>query len=160
MVALLDRNLVHFATLIRDQLGKEVAAIPGAGAAGGLGAGLMAFLDAQLRGGFDMVSVVTHLEERIREADLVITGEGRMDAQTRFGKTPSGVARMARKHGKPVIGVTGSLDRDTGILYELGFDVLMPIQEKPGDLESALKEGEQLLERTGERLARLLSMKI
>jgi len=160
MVALLDRNLVHFAALIRDQLGKEVATIPGAGAAGGLGAGLMAFLDAQLTSGFDMVSGVTHLEERIREADLVITGEGRMDAQTRFGKTPSGVARMARKHGKPVIGIAGSLDRDVGILYDLGFDVLMPIQERPGDLETALKEGEQLLERTGERVARLLSMKI
>lgn len=120
----------------------------------------MAFLDAQLTSGFDMVSGVTRLEERIREADLVITGEGRMDAQTRFGKTPSGVARMARKHGKPVIGVTGSLDPGAGILYELGFDVLMPIQERPGDLESALREGEQLLVRTGERVARLLSMKI
>ena len=160
MVGLLDRNLVHFAALIRDQLGKEVDPVPGAGAAGGLGAGLMAFLDAQLTSGFDMVSGVTRLEERIREADLVITGEGRMDAQTRFGKTPSGVARMARKHGKPVIGVTGSLDPGAGILYELGFDVLMPIQERPGDLESALREGEQLLERTGERVARLLSMKI
>ena len=160
MVGLLDRNLVHFAALIRDQLGKEVDPVPGAGAAGGLGAGLMAFLDAQLTSGFDMVSGVTRLEERIREADLVITGEGRMDAQTRFGKTPSGVARMARKHGKPVIGVTGSLDPGAGILYELGFDVLMPIQERPGDLESALREGEQLLVRTGERVARLLSMKI
>ena len=160
MVGLLDRNLVHFAALIRDQLGKEVDSVPGAGAAGGLGAGLMAFLDAQLTSGFDMVSGVTRLEERIREADLVITGEGRMDAQTRFGKTPSGVARMARKHGKPVIGVTGSLDPGAGILYELGFDVLMPIQERPGDLESALREGEQLLVRTGERVARLLSMKI
>jgi glycerate kinase len=160
MVALLDRNLVHFAALIREQLGKEVAGVPGAGAAGGLGAGLMAFLDAQLTSGFDMVSRVTRLEERIREADLVITGEGRMDAQTRFGKTPSGVARMARKYGKPVIGVAGSLDSDAGILYEMGFDVLIPIQERPGDLETALREGEQLLERTGERVARLLSMKI
>ena len=74
-----------------------------------------------------------------------------MDAQTRFGKTPYGVAQMALKLGKPVIGVAGTLDEDASLLYELGFDLLMPIQEKPGNLESSLKNGEQLLERTGER---------
>jgi len=110
--------------------------------------------------GFDMVAGVVGLEEKIREADLVITGEGKMDAQTRFGKTPFGVAQLARKHGKPVIGVAGTLDSDAGILYQWGFDLLMPIQEKPGDLESSLRNGKQLLERTGERLARLLKMEI
>ena len=160
MVQKLDRNLVHMAGLIREHLGKEISEIPGAGAAGGLGAGLMAFLDARLMKGFDMIAGVVGLEERIRGADLVITGEGRMDAQTRFGKTPFGVAQMAQKYGKPVIGVAGSLDEDADILYELGFDLLMPIQEKPGDLEYSLKNGQLLLERTGERMARLLAMKI
>ncbi|MCD4711346.1 MAG: glycerate kinase [Bacteroidales bacterium] len=160
MVEELDRNLVHFAELIQNQLGKEVSGVPGAGAAGGLGAGLMAFLDATLVKGFDMIAGVVGLEEKIRGADLVITGEGKMDAQTRFGKTPFGVAQMAKKYGKPVIGVAGTLDGDAGVLYELGFDVLMPIQEKPGDLESSLENGEQLLERTGERIARMLKMEI
>ncbi|MEA3461465.1 MAG: glycerate kinase [Bacteroidota bacterium] len=160
MVQKLDRNLVHFAGLIRDQLGKEISEIPGAGAAGGLGAGLMAFLDARLMKGFDMIAGVTGLEEQIREADLVITGEGKMDAQTRFGKTPFGVAQLAQKHGKPVIGVAGTLEEDASVLYELGFDLLMPIQEKPGSLEFSLTHAEQLLERCGERMARLLAMKI
>jgi glycerate kinase len=160
MVKKLDRNLLHFAELIRDQLGKEVNTLAGAGAAGGLGAGLVAFLDASLTLGFDMVAGLVGLEEKVREADLVLTGEGKMDAQTRFGKTPFGVAQLARKHGKFVIAVAGTLDEDAGELYEAGFDLLMPIQEKPGDLETSLKNAEQLLERTGERLARLLRMKI
>jgi glycerate kinase len=160
MVEKLDRNLLHLAGLIREQLGKEISEIPGAGAAGGLGAGLMAFLDASLMKGFDMIAGVVGLEEKIREADLVITGEGKMDAQTRFGKTPFGVAQMALKHGKPVIGVAGTLDEDAGVLYEQGFDLLMPIQERPGDLETSLAQANQLLERSGERIARLLTMKI
>lgn len=160
MVEKLDRNLLHLAELLQDQLGKEISEYPGAGAAGGLGGGLMAFLNADLVGGFDMVAGVCGLREKIGETDLVITGEGKMDAQTRFGKTPYGVAQMALKLGKPVIGVAGTLDEDASLLYELGFDLLMPIQEKPGNLESSLKNGQQLLERTGERIARLLRMEI
>jgi glycerate kinase len=120
----------------------------------------MAFLDASLVSGFDMIAGVVGLEEKILAADLVITGEGKMDAQTRFGKTPYGVAQLAKKHGKQVIGVAGALEDDAGVLFGEGFDLLMPIQEKPGDLESSLKNGRQLLERAGERLARLLKMKI
>ena len=160
MVEKLDRNLLHFADLIGAQLGKEVKEVAGAGAAGGLGAGLMAFLDAHLVKGFDMIAGVVGLNELISEADLVITGEGKMDKQTRFGKTPYGVAQMANEQGKPVIGVAGTLQEDASALYELGFDLLMPIQEKPGDLEYSLKNGEELLERTGERMARLLKMEI
>ena len=160
MVRKLDQNLSHLAELMRDQLGKDVSCMEGAGAAGGLGAGLMAFLDARLVSGFDLIADVLGLEERIGAADLVITGEGRMDAQTRFGKTPFGVARMAKEQGLPVIGVAGSLDEDAGVLYEHGFDLLMPIQERPVNLEFALKNAAGLLERTGERMARLLKMKI
>jgi len=160
MVQKLDQNLVHFSGLIRDHLGKEISEVPGAGAAGGLGAGMMAFLDGRLMKGFDIIAGLTGLEEQIRKADLVITGEGKMDKQTRFGKTPFGVARMAQKHGKPVIGVAGTLDEDAALLYEYGFGLLMPIQEKPGDLEFSLAHAAQLLERCGERLARLLRMEI
>ena len=154
----LDENLSHLACLISEQLGKEVDTIPGAGAAGGLGAGLMAFLGARLVKGFDMVAETVSLEEAIQWADLVITGEGKMDSQTRFGKTPFGVAQMAKKHGKSVIGVAGTLEEDAVDLYKEGFDLLLSIQEKPIDLEAALENAPQLLERTGERIGRMLGI--
>jgi glycerate kinase len=160
MVEKLDRNLSHFAGVIEKQLGKEISMVPGSGAAGGLGAGLMAFLDARLLKGIQMIAEVTGLEEKIRHADLVITGEGKMDAQTRFGKTPFGVAQLAKKYGKTVIGVAGTLEEDASVLYQEGFDLLLSIQEKPGDLAAALASAETLLERTGERIARLIRIRI
>ncbi|MGW8316261.1 MAG: glycerate kinase [Bacteroidales bacterium] len=158
MVERLDRNLIHYASVIREQLGQEVDGVPGAGAAGGLGAGLMAFAGARLVNGFSLIAEVVGLENRIREADLVITGEGRMDEQTLFGKTPFGVAQLAKKYGKPVIGVAGSLEPGAGILYGHGFDLLMPIQEKPADLTEAINHAEDQLRRTGERIARILTL--
>ncbi len=134
MVGKLDRNLEHFSKIIREQLGKEVSEEPGAGAAGGLGAGLMAFLNARLMGGFDMISENVKLEEKIEQVDLVITGEGKMDGQTQFGKTPYGVAQLAKKHGKPVIGVAGTVGEGAEVLYQMGFDLILPILEKPSDL--------------------------
>jgi glycerate kinase len=160
MVQKLDLNLVHFGSLIEDQLGKKIAGVAGSGAAGGLGGGMMAFLDATLTSGFPLVAGVTHLEQKIRKADLVITGEGRMDAQTRNGKTPFGVAKLARAHQKTVIGVAGALEEDAGVLYKEGFDLLLSIQEKPGDLAGALDNAGTLLERTGERIARLIRLRI
>ena len=134
--------------------------VPGAGAAGGLGAGLMAFLGARLVKGFEMVAETVSLEGSIRWADLVITGEGKMDSQTRFGKTPFGVAHLAQKHGKAVIGVAGTLGEDASELYQEGFDVIMPIQEKPSDLEAALGNAPLLLEKSGERIARMLGIRL
>lgn len=160
MVLRLDKNLSHLAKLVGEQLGKEVDRIPGAGAAGGLGAGLMAFLDATLMKGFDMVAESVELEDAIRSADLVITGEGKIDRQTQFGKTPFGVAQLAKKHGKPVIAVAGTVDEAAEELYASGFDVILPIQEKPVDLAYALEHASALLERTGERIARLISLDI
>jgi glycerate 2-kinase len=160
MVEDLDKNLVHFASLIADQLGKEIDQVPGSGAAGGLGGGLMAFLGARLVKGFDMVAEICALEEAIKGADLVITGEGKLDGQTRFGKTPYGVAQMAMKYGKPVIGVAGTVEADAGALYSEGFKLIMPILEKPVDLASAIKNAPSLLENTGERIARLLDIRI
>lgn len=160
MVKKLDAHLDHFAGLMRDQLGKEVAMVPGAGAAGGLGAGLMAFLDARLTRGFDLVAETVRLEEKIRNADLVITGEGKMDGQTQYGKTPYGVAQLARKHHKVVIGLAGTLEEGAEILYEQGFAVLMPIVEKPVDLAYALDHAAYLLEQTGERIARWLNLSL
>ena len=160
MVEKLDRNLAHFAGVIESQLGKEISRVPGAGAAGGLGAGMMAFLDARLMRGIQMIAELNNLEKLIRQADLVITGEGKMDAQTQFGKTPHGVAQLAKEHGKVVIGVAGTLEEDAGVLYQEGFDLLIPIQEKPVDLATALAGAGPLLERTGERIARWISLRL
>lgn len=158
MVKALDHNLARLARLIDEQLGIKIDRIPGAGAAGGLGAGLMAFLGAELVKGFDMVATTVGLEEEVARADLVITGEGRMDRQTRFGKTPHGVALMARKRGKPVIGVAGTLDEGYEELYDHGFRAIFPILEKPSDLAYAIEHARELLERTGERIARMISL--
>jgi glycerate kinase len=160
MIIKLDRNLTHFAGRIREQLGKEISRVPGAGAAGGLGAGLMAFLGARLVKGFDMVAETVNLEEAIKQADLVITGEGKMDRQTRFGKTPYGVAQLSGKYGKPVIGVAGIVEDGVEELYGSGFHVIMPIQEKPCNLAEAIENASGLLERTGERIARMILMQI
>jgi glycerate kinase len=158
MVKKLDHNLLNFARIIKEQLKKDVSLIPGSGAAGGLGAGMMAFLDARLTSGFSMIAEVTGLEELVRKADLVITGEGRMDAQTQYGKTPFGVAQLAREYNKTVIGVAGSLEEDSGVLYQSGFNLLLSIQEKPGDLAASLADAGPMLERTGERIARIIKL--
>lgn len=160
MVIKLDHNLEHFAMLIRQQLGKEISNVPGAGAAGGLGAGMMAFLGARLMKGFDMIAETVGLEEKIMQADLVITGEGKMDGQTQFGKTPFGVAQLAQKHGKPVIGVAGTLEEGSEVLYQMGFNVILPIQEKPSDLDFAIRHAGELLKRTGERIARMIRLEL
>ncbi len=158
MVKKLDANLEHFAGIIEKQLGKRVAKVPGSGAAGGLGAGLMAFLDAQLARGFDLVAETVRLEQKVIKADLVITGEGKIDAQTQYGKTPFGVAQLARKHKIPVVGIGGTIEEGAEVLYDLGFDVIMPIMEKPVDLAFALANAEHLLENTGERIGRWLGL--
>jgi glycerate kinase len=160
MVKKLDANLAYFAGLIRKQMGRELERVPGAGAAGGLGAGLMAFLDGSLVKGFDMVAESVSLEKAIAEADLVITGEGKLDSQTRFGKTPFGVAQLALKNGKPVIGVAGTVDQGYQALYDFGFSVVMPILERPSNLAYAIDHAPSLLENTGERIARFLDIRI
>lgn len=158
MVVKLDQNLAHFSAIIEKRLKKEVSMIPGAGAAGGLGAGLMAFLDARLMKGFHMIAETVGLEKKILQADLVITGEGKMDRQTQFGKTPFGVAQLAKKHGKPVIGVAGTIDEGVEVMYDMGFNAIVSIQEKPSDLDYAIRFAEELLKRTGERIARLIDI--
>ncbi len=160
MVGKLDQNLGHFAKLIAQQLGRDVSMVPGAGAAGGLGAGLMAFLGARLMKGFDLIAEVVGLEEKIVQADLVITGEGKMDGQTQFGKTPFGVAQLAQKHGKPVIGIAGSVEEGVEELYKMGFNVILPIQEKPADLNFAISHAREILKRSGERIARMIDLKV
>ncbi len=155
-VEILEKNMVHYAQVLSEKYQRDFANIPGAGAAGGLGAGLLAFANAQICAGFEVVKNTLHLEDEIEKADLVITGEGKIDAQTRFGKTPGGVARLAQKYHKPVIAVAGSLGENYQELYSEGFDLILPITDMPMSLADALKNAAVLLEDTGERLARML----
>ncbi len=156
MVKKLDSNLKKFSDLILEQLGKSVAEIPGAGAAGGLGAGLIAFLDGELVEGVPIIAAKTGLDAAAARADIIITGEGKIDSQTQFGKTPYGVARVAKKHGKPVIAVAGTIGEGADELYGKGIDAIVSILDRPRSLEDAIKETPTLLEATGVRIARLL----
>ena len=156
MVNKLDSNLKQFAVLIREQLGKDVGEIPGAGAAGGLGAGLIAFLDGELAKGVSIVAAKTGLDAAAARADIVITGEGGIDFQTQFGKTPYGVAQVAKKHGKPVIAVAGTVGDGVDELYSKGIDAVISILDRPLSLEEAIRETATLLETAGEKIGRLL----
>ena len=156
MVKTLDNNLKHYAELIRKDVKVDVENIPGAGAAGGLGAGLMAFLNAELRKGIDIVVEYSKLEEKIKGADFVITGEGSIDSQTRFGKTPYGVVSVAKKYGVPNITLAGNVSKDIEILYDYGFDAIFSIMQGVDNLDNALKNGKVNLEKTAENIARLI----
>ena len=147
----LDRNLLHLSRLILNALHIDIANLPAGGAAGGMGAGIVAFLKGELIPGFDLVSRVTGLEECIDWADLVITGEGKMDAQTAFGKTPAGVARMASARKKLVIAFTGALESNHDELKQLGFNAVIPIAGKPMTLARSLKDAGTLLENAAEK---------
>ncbi|HBA73579.1 MAG: glycerate kinase [Geobacteraceae bacterium GWC2_55_20] len=138
MVAELDACLTRYAGLIHRDIGVDVERTPGAGAAGGMGAALLAFFGAVLRPGIDIVMDTVGLEAVVRDADLVITGEGRMDSQTIHGKTPVGVARMARRYGKPVIGIAGALAEDVAVVHEYGITAVFSVLFRVCTLEEAL----------------------
>ena len=139
-----EQRLEHLADLARRDLGVDPRDIPGAGAAGGLGFGLMAFLGGRLVSGFDMVASQIDLEARVASADLVITGEGRLDAQSLQGKGPVGVARLARQLGKKIVGVAGSVDDSDALRAQ--FDLLIGIKPAEMPLEEAMRRTGELLE--------------
>ncbi|HHZ92607.1 TPA: glycerate kinase [Candidatus Poribacteria bacterium] len=158
MAEVLDRNLAHFASIIKRDLDQSVADIPGAGAAGGLGAGLIAFAGAKLQAGIDIVLEVTDFANRIQGSDLVITGEGRLDYQTAFGKTPAGVAKIAQQHNIPVIAIAGSVTEDIDKLYAIGIDAVVDIFHEPMSLETAMVNASKLITIAAERAARLIGI--
>ncbi len=160
MVLELDRNLKHFAEIIKKDLNMDIDKIPGAGAAGGLGAGLMAFLNGQLFPGIDIVIRYTDIERYMEGVDYVFTGEGSIDSQTRFGKTPYGVAKIAKKYGIPVIAIAGSINKDVNILYDYGFDAFFSVMQGVCDLDEALQKGEENIERTCESIGRIINLNL
>lgn len=155
MVVRLDAALAHYAEVIKRDLGIEVRDIPGAGAAGGLGAGLIAFLGAKVLPGVDVVVRVTGLVEHLKDATLVFTGEGRIDSQTACGKTPVGVARKAKDFGLPVIAIAGEIASGYQAVYQQGIDTVFSIAPGPISLNQSMVRAEKLIADIAERAIRL-----
>jgi len=151
----LDAALAHFATVTAATLGRDVSEQPGAGAAGGVGFAALAFLQATFRPGIEVVAELVGLEEALQDADLAVTGEGRLDGQTLRGKTPAGVLRLAQRHGVPVVAVAGSLGEGYDALYQQGLAAAFSLVPGPLSLEEALAQAEGLLERTARDIGRL-----
>lgn len=151
----LDAALSHFATVTAATLGRDVREQPGAGAAGGVGFAALAFLQATFRPGIEVVAELVGLDDALIDADLAVTGEGRLDGQTLRGKTPAGVLRLAQRHGVPVVAVAGSLGEGYDALYEQGLAAAFSLVPGPLSLEEALAEAEVLLERTARDIGRL-----
>ena len=147
-VEALDQGLMNLAAVIRQQMGREVADMPGAGAAGGLGAGLHAFLGAELRQGIDIIFELVGLEKKLAGAQLVLTGEGQIDFQTVFGKAPGGVGAAAKAHGIPCLAIAGSVGAELGDLHATGIDAVFSLCTGPTTLEAAMRDA-------GENLARV-----
>lgn len=158
MVCELDAALAHYARIIKQQLHKDVANIPGAGAAGGLGAGLLAFLHAELKSGVEIVMEAVQLAEKIAQADIVITGEGGIDSQTAYGKAPAGVASLAARYGKPLITIAGSIADSANALHECGFGPLFSIVKSPMDLAQAIQQAPRLVADAAEEVTRCLQV--
>ncbi|OCT10736.1 glycerate kinase [Paenibacillus pectinilyticus] len=156
MVNQLEHNLAHFAEIYESTLQKSVRDIPGAGAAGGMGAALMAFLSADLKPGVDIVLETVHFDNIVKEADLVITGEGRIDAQTIYGKTPIGVARASKKYGIPVFALAGSISPDSDIVLRHGIDALFSIVPGVVTLPEAFEHASINMKQTARNIAAVL----
>ena len=144
----LDESLACFAEIIKRDLNKDIKDIPGAGAAGGLGASLIAFLDAELRPGIEIIIEVVKLERAIKDADLVITGEGKIDSQTIYGKAPIGVAKIAKKYKIPVMAIAPIVGEDADIVYRYGIDFLVKISEPPMSLAEPKSKKVRLIKKS------------
>jgi glycerate kinase len=158
MIAELDSALAHYATIIERDLHVTVANIPGAGAAGGLGAGMIAFLGATLRPGAQIILEAVHLEEHMRTADLVITAEGQLDAQTTYGKSVSAVAQLAQRHNVPVLALAGSVGENYQSLYNLGIHAITVLPSGPMSLAYAMAHAATLTTDATERALRIMQL--
>ena len=156
MIPRLDRALTHYAQLIARDLDVNVLELAGGGAAGGMGAALYAFCGAQLRRGIEIVTDALRLDACVADADLVVTGEGRIDSQTIHGKVPVGVAKIAKRYNKPVIGIAGSLTADVGVVHEHGLDAVFSVIYTICSLDEALKNASENVRMTARNVAATL----
>lgn len=160
MLDRLESNLAHFAAIVNKEFETDWVDLPGAGAAGGLGFGLLNFCKAEIVPGFDLICRLTQLDEHIQHASAVFTAEGRIDSQTAFGKTISGIARLAQKHGVPVIALAGSISGDLTELFEQGITAAFAIADKPMTLEESKARAAGLIAQTTEQIMRTLQIRL
>ena len=158
MITQLDANLAHFSKVIGLSLGIQVAELPGAGAAGGLGAGLVAFCGAKLKSGIDAVLDIVRFDEVAKAVDLVITGEGKLDGSSTYGKVPVGVAGRILSSGIPVLAIVGDIGDGASAVYNLGISGIMSTMNRAMPLEDALKMSTEMLEDAAERVMRILQI--
>ena len=160
MVLVLDANIKHFASVIEECLGKDIAHIQGTGAAGALGGGFLAFLDAQLRSGIEIVLDTIHFEDKIKDASFVITGEGKIDAQSLMGKVISGISKLTQKHKVPLLALAGHVEDDAKEAHQHGVDAIFSIMNYPISLSDAMqKENTQkLMKQSVEEIFRLIKI--
>ena len=156
MVASLDSALGNFGEVVRRDLGVDVEHLQGSGAAGGLGGGMVAFLDAELRTGVDIIMDIVNIDEHLEGADLVITGEGELDYQTLYNKAPIGVAQRAQALGIPVVAIAGTLGERYELVHEHGIDGALSIPTGPMTLDEASERAAELITRSTERMLRLM----
>lgn len=153
---ILEKGMKHYAQMMKKTCSCDVEYAEGAGAAGGLGAGLLAFVNAEIRSGIEQILKIVNFEERIKEADLVITGEGRMDAQSSYGKVVSGIGRICKENHIPCIALVGSMGDGAEIMYEYGIDSIMTTVNGVMSLEEALEQAEALCYQGAERMLRMV----
>ena len=148
MIEILDEGLENLNSIVNNHCGIDMNSIKGSGAAGGLAGGLVAFTGAKLEKGINIVSDVCRLDERMKEADLALTGEGRTDFQTAFGKVPAGIAESAAKFNVPVICISGSLGKGYEEIFNIGITAAFSISQGPGSLEDSMKNAAEYIEKT------------
>ena len=151
----LDSALLNLSGVVAHYLGKDILSLPGSGAAGGLGGGLVAFTGAKLKSGIDIIMEAAGLDEAIKDADLVITGEGQTDFQTAFGKVPAGIAGICKKYDKPLVCMSGGLGKNYEALYDIGITSIFSICDRPMSLDYAIENAEELLYNLARSVARL-----
>ena len=158
----LDEGLKHFAQKTESLLDIDIASIEGGGAAGGLGAAFYGYLNGELESGISLILDVLKVEDAVKEANLVITGEGQLDAQTSMGKVPAGMAKLAKKYDLPTVAIAGALTDDAYSLNEYGIDALFSIQDRPRDIETAMDSDvtEDGIEKLAEQIARTLHINL
>jgi glycerate kinase len=153
-VEALDRGLRNLADVIQKQMGLEVADMPGAGAAGGLGAGLSAFLGAKLCRGIELIFELVGLNDKLTGADLALTGEGQIDFQTVFGKAPGGVGVAAKAQGIPCFAIAGAVGENLGDLHDTGISAVFSLCTGPMTLEESMKQSKENLARVTQQAVR------
>jgi len=158
VVKLLDKGLGSLAALMCDVSGIDVSRMPGAGAAGGISGSLHALLRANLKPGSDLVFDLLRVKTILGKVDLVVTGEGKIDSQTPFGKGPGMLAKLAQQRGIPVIGLAGSIGEHVECLYKEGFSAIFSIMNKPIGLDQAIRQASFLLQTTAAQVARLVHL--